>query len=288
MKLTEQGGRRRGLSRSKDVIRPEVEPALPVIPAREKLLKEWADWKSAVLEWPAWRYTEDTPDDPGPFEHYMQFLLIVAAVAPEKIPEIQAAIGTEPWKQLKGYFEHKAEGQITRVDMWLAHAVGARVLFPEQAAEITRLFRPQMQKMFKPKHFLSEDSVGSYLIQTYLTDPEFPNLHELIEQHLPVLRKSLLAQLQTNDHATGVVSKAAFLFLLSPQDREMLQDRVMQYLKENKARVDLDFKSGQMDNHFAGYFIKEPWYSAVVVPTAKLSAGRITFAPEKSLTVATP
>lgn len=258
------------------------------MPAREKLLKEWDEWKRWVMEWPAWRYLDSAKDDPGPFEYYMNFLLIVAAVAPEKIPEIRKAIGVEPLEQLKIFFEHNKEGHITRSDMWITHAVGARILFPDQVPEIVKLFRPQMKKMFDQKHFISDDSIGSYLVKTYLADPEFSGLQELVNQKLPMLRKKLLTQLQTKEHATGVVKKAAELFLLSPLDRKMYQDSVMEYLEQNKADIDLDFWSGKMDSHFAEYFIKEPWYSAVLCPEAKLRDGRLVFERVQSVSQSIP
>lgn len=275
-----------------DVLATEAEPEVVDSPAREKLLKEWDELKRGVMEWPAWRYIAEDPDvknDPGPFEHYMELLMIVAAVAPEKIPEIREAIGLKPWEQLKAYFESKMEGHITRSDMWITHAVGARILFPDQASQIVRMFRPQMKRMFEIKnYFTHEDGIGPFLVKTYLADPEFPGLQELINEKLPILRKSLLAQLNSNEHATGVVHKAAFLFLLSPQDRDMYQERVMEYLEQNKADIDLDFKSGKMDRHFAGYFIKEPWYSAVVCQEAKLKDGQLVFERDQSVSRPNP
>lgn len=281
MKLLHKTGEGRPVQlKANEALAREAESKEVDSPARAKLLKEWTFWKPELVEWPAWRYSGDDPElktDPGPFESYMKRLLIVAGVAPEKIPEIRTAIGADPWKQLKTFLELHSEGHIIRVDMWITHAVGARILFPDHATEVVSLFRPQMKRMFDQKHFISDDSVGSYLVQTYLADPEFPGLQELIEQKLPILRKNLLDQLSSKEHAPGVVYKAAYLFLLSPQDRDRLQDRVMQYLEQNKARIDQDFESGIHDRRFAGYFIEEPWYSAVVCKEAKLKNGRLVF-----------
>lgn len=272
MKFTEgtRQVRRRG-----DVLGTTEAAATWKTPGVDRLRKNWREYVQRYGRWPVEDY-EFT--GPAPFEHAMNQVFVVATLFPDKLQQLK--VGEDKWQQVRKYLD--SDQYNPRFDLWLETVRGARVLFPEHADELTSIIRPRLEPVWRFKgeycEYLYNDFAGIGVLNTYLSDPEFPGLDRLIADRVQALHAQLEKMETSEKSGHSIANVGARLFLFSPSERDVFADKVKAILEASQWIFDFEYKRKEY------HATEEPWYSVLLTPQARLKDGRIVFEDDRLVT----